>query len=105
MQVSIFLKKTRRGFAYWKGNIIRAQERFTFEVNYDSTNLVHNSIVGTVPTNTWQYVTLTWDGSSTATNVHFYINGVPIGTVSPTNGSTNRVSDVTSTFYLGINQV
>lgn len=36
--------------------------------------------------NTWQHIALTWDGSTTATNVHIYVNGIEVTYAAQTNG-------------------
>ena len=60
-----------------------------FEVD-GSTDLVRTSASDTLILNKWQHVVATWDGSSTATNVHFYIDGLETSYVT----STNLVSPV-----------
>src|SRR5579884_201605 len=56
---------------------------------------VWNDSIGTIPTNTWTHVAVTYDG----TNKQFYINGVLSGT-SPCAGSLS--STPSSPLYLGV---
>lgn len=53
-----------------------------------STPLNRVSAVDTVTTGVWQHVLVTWDGSTTATNIHLYHNGVEVSYAITTNGVT-----------------
>lgn len=46
-----------------------------FSVTAATTNLVRQASNSVITTSAWQHVILTWDGSGTAANVHFYVNG------------------------------
>lgn len=63
-----------------------ATTNLTFQVQ-GSTSLVRTTNSGVITLNTWQHVLVTWDGSTTASNVHIYINGVEAGYSTTTNGS------------------
>jgi len=51
-----------------------------------NTTLTVRSSNNSITLNTWQHIAMTWDGSTTATNVHFYVNGVETGYQIQTNG-------------------
>ena len=53
--------------------------------------------------NKWQHVAVTWDGSTAATNINIYINGVLANeTPNPTtNGSGAAQSDADTPFTIG----
>ena len=53
---------------------------------HGSTNLFVRSNQNDLIFNQWQHVTLVWDGSVTATNVHFYVDGVETGYNTQTDG-------------------
>ncbi len=66
---------------------------FQFEV----TAALHFFITGTTNTDAqsannavtfgqWQHVLVTWDGSTTATNIHIYVNGAEVSYVNQSNG-------------------
>jgi hypothetical protein len=72
----------------------------TFTVD-GSTDLVRTTNTSMVTQNAWNYVTVTWDGViTTAASVHIFINGVEATYATTTNGA-SRVSDASSTFYIG----
>lgn len=82
--------------------ICSSTDSFSFWVDYDSTDLERTSATSTLTRNQWQYVSLTWDGSSTATNAHIYVNGVEVPSYSDTtNGSTTRQTDATQNLTIG----
>ncbi len=69
---------------------------------YSDTALARFSAPDTVSFNTWQHVVVTWDGTSSASSVHFYKNGVEtgynpsvdgVGTLSPDIGSSLRIGN------------
>jgi hypothetical protein len=50
----------------------------------------------------WNHVALTWDGSTTAANVHIYINGAEVTYQTTTNGNT-LASDASQNLKIGNN--
>jgi hypothetical protein len=73
------------------------------DLSFDGTNNVFPDpsltglSFGTIPTDTWTYMVVTWQGSTGASK--FYINGSSAGTGTGTNGS---LFNGTSAFQLGI---
>ncbi|MEK7116540.1 MAG: LamG domain-containing protein [Patescibacteria group bacterium] len=78
---------------------------YSFIVDYDTNNLQHTTADNTVTMGAWQYVAVTWDGSTTATNAKIYINGTE-SAYDPTyggqtDGSTDRVDDTGKNVHIG----
>jgi len=65
-----------------------------------STTLVRASSTSTLTKNAWQHVCVTWDGSTTASNVHFYINGTECSYSTTTDGDT-LTDNSGATTYIG----
>lgn len=55
--------------------------------------------------NQWNHVVVTWDGSTSASNVKMYINGQETGYSTTTNGSGTRNSDSSKNMIIGNNSV
>lgn len=73
----------------------------SMSISAATTALVVNTNASTVTFNTWNHIAMTWDGSSTATNVHIYVNGVEVG-YSTQQNAIGAITDQTgSTLYLG----
>lgn len=52
------------------------------------TQLTVSASNNTCSLNNWHHVMITWDGSTTATNVHIYVDGVEVSYQTQTNGAT-----------------
>lgn len=59
--------------------------------------------VASPPVNTWTYVTIVTDGSTTYTNQKIYFNGVLQTITSGVSGSGSQTSDAGKTMYIGYN--
>lgn len=78
--------------------------RLVFLKDYATTDLRVISIANSAPYNVWQFVTLTWNGSSTAaTDVDIYINGSEVSHASDQNGDGAKNSDIANDLYIGNN--
>src|SRR3989344_5571767 len=77
----------------------------TFFVDYDgATNLSRVvAAANTIPLKRWTYVTMSWDGTSSATGIKFYVDSVETAYASPTDGAGNRVLDTSSSSQIGNN--
>lgn len=76
--------------------------RIQFTVDYDGTNLVRVSGSGAAISNTWQHVAVTWDGSTSASNVHIYVDGTEVSSyLTTTDGTGSRVDDSATSFTVG----
>lgn len=77
-----------------------ASNALTFTVD-GSTDLVRTTATNAFTTNAWSHIAVTWDGViTTASSVHIYVNGVEASYATTTNGA-SRVSDASSTLYIG----
>lgn len=78
-----------------------ANGKIYFVKSYDSTILNVETNVG-MSRNKWTHVTVTWDGSASASNVHIYFNGIEVSSYRVRqNGVGNKVSDATKGFRMG----
>jgi len=72
-----------------------------FQVDYDTTDLIRESDA-VFSHGTWTHLVITWDGSSTAANVHIYKDGLEVsGYNTTTDGAGSLVSDSGQSFYIG----
>jgi len=79
---------------------LAASYGFTFTVD-GGTDLVRTTSTSAISPNTWSHITVTWDGViTTASSVHIFVNGVEASYATTTNG-VSRVSDATSSVYIG----
>lgn len=75
-----------------------------FNVDYSGIKLSVVSAANSITMNTWQLVTVTWDDSATATNVHLYVNGTEVSSYDTRiNGTLNQPDDNTGNFLVGNN--
>jgi hypothetical protein len=74
----------------------------SFSKNYDGgTDLKRTTSNNFITLGVWSHITVTWDGSATAANVHIYVNGVETTYQTTTDGVGNKNSDATLNFYIG----
>jgi len=73
--------------------------RLNFLVDGD-TDLRRQASNGTLTLNTWHHVVMTWDGSTTASNVHFYVDTVE-PTYQTTTDGVNLADNSAATFRIG----
>jgi len=83
---------------------VTSSNQIAFAANFASANLDRRSSANTLTLNQWQYVTLTWDGSSSVSGVHFYVNGNEVTYATNTSGSGTRVLDDTEDLRIGNNE-
>ncbi len=65
-----------------------------------STVLSRRSVANTIVPNVWQHVLVTWDGSTTATNIRIYVNGTEVSYQTTSNGA-SLTSDAAQTLRIG----
>lgn len=75
---------------------------FAFVVPYSGTGLIRTASDNSVLLNRWQFVTVTWDGTTSASNVHIYIDGVEVTYQKTQNGVGTRNDDSGTNFLIGI---
>lgn len=81
------------------GLIFRSINTIRFRVQ-GTTDLIRASSDSEITMGIWQHVAFTWDGSTTAANVHIYVNGVETGYQTTTNGAT-PTNNSTENFRVG----
>ena len=69
-----------QGYLFSKSTGLRFQllssySQIRFYVGYSTANLAVGSAIGSISLNKWVHVVVTWDGSSSASNTHIYLNG------------------------------
>ncbi len=73
-----------------------------FIADATGTDPLRVSATNVLTQNSWNHVVVTWDGVvTTASSIHFYVNGKETGYGTTTNGSGSRVDDSASTFNIG----
>lgn len=72
-----------------------------FVVDYSVTDIARRTTGGAISPNVWQHVAVTWDGSTTATNIKMYINGVEASYQVATDASGSRVTDAAQSLLIG----
>ena len=102
-----FITKTFNCCSVTEGWVLQAVGGYTnvyFTVDYVTTDLFLYSANGTFPSSDlgkWVHWVVTWDGTSSASGVRFYKNGVEISKGSTTDGAGARVSDATRNLFIG----
>lgn len=84
------------------GNVNSDTAAYEFTVPGSTTNLIVVTANNTCVVNTWTHVVVTWDGSTTATNVHIYLNGAETTYQTQTNGS-GLYTPTSTNLYIGNN--
>ncbi|MDO8668626.1 MAG: LamG domain-containing protein [bacterium] len=76
--------------------------RLHFQADFDgATNLIKYSSTNSIVTNKWQFWVVTWDGSTSAANVHIYKNGIEdTGGTGNSDGAGARVTDSGRDLYI-----
>lgn len=79
-----------------------AQDGFQFTADFSTTDITARSVDGSAQYGVWQHVVMTWDGSTSASNIHIYVNGTETPTYDlQTNAAGTRVSDSGFNFNIG----
>jgi hypothetical protein len=83
---------------------LNSANRLIFSVDYDGLTNTEYISTETITLNTWQHVMITWDGSTTSSNIKIYINGIPTTKQgSSTDGAGNHVTDASQSIIIGNN--
>ena len=93
--------KGSAGAGWWQfymgGNDLSFQvDHATTDLNVNTNGDKLTALVGS-----WHHIAVTWDGSSTATNVSIYIDGQLHANSGPVNGVGARVSDAANNLIIG----
>jgi hypothetical protein len=73
----------------------------SFSGNFSTSPAVRWTPAGVLSTGVWSHVLATWDGSTNASNVHIYVNGVETTYALTSNGSGTRGSDSANSLNIG----
>jgi len=87
----------------WSFYYNRAAKYIAFEADFDGTDLKRRSVDDTVVNSQWNHLVVTWDGSSAASGIRFFVNGQETVYDTATNASGTRVSDASQNFWIGNN--
>ncbi|MCH7474805.1 MAG: DUF2341 domain-containing protein, partial [Gemmatimonadetes bacterium] len=82
-------------------NTLPEVHAFEFNINYATTNLQRMTSDNAVSYDVWQHVTVTWDGSASAANIHIYKNGTELTYQTTQNGVGTRDSDAALPLIIG----
>ncbi|HRZ95363.1 MAG TPA: LamG domain-containing protein [Candidatus Moranbacteria bacterium] len=80
------LDKDSNFSGYWHLDVYGNNSKALQFLKDGSTDLLARSSNGVISFNKWQYVAVSWDGSTTAANAHIYVNGVETGYAVQTDG-------------------
>jgi hypothetical protein len=92
------------GFRFRTQNTGGTQPReIGFRVDYSTTDLYRYSVNNVIDLNEWNHVVVTWNGSSSSSSVHIYVNGKEVAYRSNSEGVGTRVSDSSNNLLIGNN--
>jgi len=88
---------------YTNGWIIQlgSNNLLQFGIDYTTTDLLVQTVNSTVSLDEWDHYIVTWDGTTSASNVHIYKNGSEVSYQTTTDGSGSRVSDASYEMAIG----
>lgn len=98
----LFHKSTNRDITNegWMFALV-ATNRLIFLVKHATTTLARYGVNNIITLSKPNYVVVTWDGSTTATNVKLYINGAEVAYGTTTDGVGARPDDSAASLYMG----
>lgn len=80
---------------------IAATSTTLFQAAAPTTGLVRTASNNSIILNAWNHIAVTWDGSTTATNVHIYINGTEVGSYQTSQNGVSLQDNTAGILYLG----
>ncbi len=99
------VNKSNTGSLGWRLQYLITGNVLEFGVDYDGTNLEVDTGNLSSTWNKWTQWTVTWDGSTSTSNVHIYKDGVEVSYVFSQNAVGNRVTDDAQNLIIGNNIV
>lgn len=72
--------------------------------DYTTTDLKVQSKYSAYTLNTWSHIVLTWDGSTTASNGHIFINGIEVSSYISLQDAVGTMSDAAENLLIGNNK-
>lgn len=99
----IMSKGTANDSGFWVIFLDEHDPSIRFLKNYDgASNLQARAYFPASYLNTWKYVVVTWDGTATTANVHFYVNTIEIAKTSTnTDGAGSKLTDAALSLGIG----
>jgi hypothetical protein len=97
-----FFNKRGSNGSGWRFDISSNRLELGFSVDY-SSDLYAISVPSAIPLNAWSHVAAVWDGTTAASNVVIYVNGVPVAHSLDLNGSGTRANDSNNNLIIGNN--
>lgn len=82
---------------------VMTTSKVRFGVFTDASNSLYAESNGTTTVNTWNFVTVTYDGSKSFSGLKIYINGVAQTTTNVSAGSYTGMSDTAANLFIGNN--
>ncbi len=111
LSVSMWVKPTgstsnrligkRSGGAGWYLGTVGLNRDLAFYVEYNTTDLQAQLTSDPLTLDLWNHIAITWDGSTTASNVKFYVNGIQYTGDTLTNGDATRADDSANAIVIG----
>ncbi|RJR27995.1 hypothetical protein C4561_00625 [candidate division WWE3 bacterium] len=80
---------------------ISSVKQLIFNVGYSTTDLNVTSASNAISYETWQHITVTWDGTTESDNVHVYVGGTEVSYTSKQDAVGSRNSDAAYNLYIG----
>lgn len=98
----VVMKSTGASANGWWVTMLTGTPEWRLTVDYDGAQDLIRDTFSAGSLNTWNHLTITWDGSASASNVHMYLNGVEASSYATTqDGLGNRVLDTAQQFCFG----
>lgn len=85
----------------WTIYTTNSNKTLEFDAGFAGNDLVVPSTDNALTANVWQFITVTWTGSGTASTVHMYVNGKEVTYGTTTAGTSTRDSDASASFRVG----
>ena len=89
------------GWRFYALNDATPAKTIAFAYDYATTDVERVGVANAISTTTWTHILATWDGSSTATNIHLYVNGGEITYYRTDNGVGAKNSDASESLFIG----
>lgn len=94
------IAKRSSGGSGWWDLYTSSTHTIALSADFITTDIVRETS-NTISLNKWNMVSCTWDGSSSASNIKFYINNLETSYTTTTNGVGGRASESTNVAVIG----
>lgn len=100
-QGHIFQKGTMGGVTGIRSHLLSSPPGIRLIVDYTGTDLRRDDAPPIANPNQWTHLAITWDGSTSATGIRIYRNGVEASYDAFANGTLSRGNDSSSNLWIG----